>query len=52
MLAFAKCLKTILTDPKTEKIMTKAKQVFALRGVKYLSSKTRKSIENTYEIVE
>ena len=33
MLAFAKELETVLADAKTAKLVTKAKQVFALKGV-------------------
>ena len=52
MLAFAKCLSNLLADPKTDKLILRTKQVFALKGVTEPESSTRASIENTQEVLE
>ena len=52
MIAFTKSMQTVMTDPKTSKLVNKAKQVFALKGLDSVADDTRQKIAKSQEILE
>jgi len=52
MVAFARSFEAVLTDAKTVKLLAKARQVFALKGVSPGSDTIRQRLESLRDVLE
>jgi len=52
MITFAKTLKDTVQDEKVNKLVSKARSVFALKGLQSVNEQTRQKVENTRDILE